>query len=143
MNNKLYAVLEYLVKKLDGKVTRTQLVKYVYLYDLKAKTEGLEIGITWKNYYYGPYSEEVINALRDMNGYEVIEEQRLNISSEKSYYLYRKGPVELEYSLDEKERSILDRLIEKYKGSSLEEILEEVYQTNQYQKSDFGEVISI
>ncbi len=143
MKNKLNAVLEYLVKKLDGKVTRTQLVKYVYLYDLKAKPEGLETGITWKNYYYGPYSEEVIDALKDMNGYELIEEQRLNLSSEKFYYLYRKGPVDLEYSLDKKERSILDRLIEKHKGSTLEELLEEVYQTNQYQKSDFGEVIPI
>ncbi|MFO7951363.1 MAG: DUF4065 domain-containing protein [Bacillota bacterium] len=143
MNNKLHAILEYLVTKLEGNITRTQLVKYVYLYDLIAKPKGIATGVTWRNYYYGPYSEEVIDVLRNMNGYEIIEEQRYNSYLEKFYYLYKKGPVDLEYALGEEEREILDKLIEEYKSSSLEELLIKVYKTDQYQKSDFGEVIPI
>ncbi len=91
-NDLLKALIERVVSKLDNEVTRAELVKYLYLYDLRASSEGLgSTGVTYTSYYYGPYSDEIIDMLEELVEKDVVKE-RYYVKPDKQYYIYSAGP---------------------------------------------------
>ena len=88
---KLKAVIFYIVNKLPSNITRTKLVKLLYLIDLDyAKDKGRRLtGLTYYSYYYGPYSEEIVAGINELKGYEIDEYS--SISSDGKEYHRQRG----------------------------------------------------
>lgn len=143
---KLKAVIYNVVKELPFGVTRTKLVKLLYLIDLSsAKTKGTSLtGVTYRSYYYGPYSEEIIEALNELKDYEIDEYASITKDG-REYYLYRPGLTprwKNPPKLPADEDKIIDRIVKKHGNKSLDEILNYVYSTPAYKKCARGEQIS-
>jgi len=142
---KLKAVIFYIVRRLPYNTTRTKLVKLLYLIDLyyaKSKKRSLT-GLTYRSYYFGPYSGQIINAINKLKGYEIEEYSNISLDG-REYYLYRPGmnprweaPPTLKY---EEERAI-DKVISEHGNKSLDEILKYVYNTAPYKNCKKGRPI--
>lgn len=142
-NDLLEALIERIVSKLSNEITRTELVKYLYLYDLKASREGLETtGVTYTSYYYGPYSDEIIDALKELVKKDVVKE-RYYVKPDKQYYIYSMVPEEPSHNLSPEKKNIIDRVIDEHDPEDLESLLDEVYSTEEYKDVEFGEKIEL
>jgi hypothetical protein len=60
----------YFVSKTSGFITKTQLVKFLYLSDLySVKWTGKQLTqLDWYYYHYGPWDEEIDSALKRLEG---------------------------------------------------------------------------
>lgn len=141
-NDSLKAVIERVVSKLDNGVTRTELVKYLYLYDLQASSEGLGTGVTYKNYYYGPYSDEIIDMLKELVEKGVVKE-RYYVKPDKQYYIYSTGPEAQSQNLSRREKEVIDKIIDEHGTEDLDSLLDEIYNTEEYKDVEFGEKIEL
>ena len=74
-------LIKYFVYATKGYITKTQLIKFLYLADLySVKWTGKQLtNLDWRYYHYGPWNEEIDSALKQMNGKEIIEESQDNI----------------------------------------------------------------
>lgn len=77
MLNKL---IKYFVYETKGHITKTQVIKFLYLADLySVKWTGKQLTeLDWYYYRYGPWSEDIDAALNQMNGKEIIQEAQEN-----------------------------------------------------------------
>ncbi len=99
-------------------------------------------GITYKSYFYGPYSQEIDAALQDLKrmGYITLE-LKDNIFNGKSYFvLTQNAPVPLTLLSDEEKREIVE-FLGHYIDKPLDDIIDEVYTSKEYLNTSFGEVI--
>lgn len=66
-------LIQYFVLKTRGKITKIQLVKFLYLADLyNVKWTGKQLtDLDWVLYRYGPWNEEIDQALTRMEGHQV------------------------------------------------------------------------
>ncbi|MFM5982076.1 MAG: type II toxin-antitoxin system antitoxin SocA domain-containing protein [Sphaerospermopsis kisseleviana] len=73
-------LIKYFVYATKGHITKTQLIKFLYLADLYAvKWTGNQLtDLDWCYYRHGPWNEEIDNVLRTMNGKEIIQESQGN-----------------------------------------------------------------
>jgi len=68
-----YSMLEklvlYFIFKTKGYITKTQLVKFIYLTDLYShKWDCIQLtDVNWQFYKYGPWTEEIDNALKKLS----------------------------------------------------------------------------
>lgn len=139
----LRGLIERIVSKLDNKITRTELVKYLYLYDLEASREGLETtGVTYKSYYFGPYSDEIIEELERLVKKDKIKE-RYYVKPDKQYYIYSMDSKSLPQELPREEKEVIDMIIDEHNAEDLEVLLDEVYSTEEYKNVEFGEKIEL
>ena len=139
---KLKAIIFKIVRRLPYNITRTKLVKLLYLIDLyyaKSKNRSLT-GLTYRSYYFGPYSGQIINAINQLKGYEIEEYSNISLDG-REYYLYRPGmnprwqsPPALEYE----EEKVIDQVISEHGDKSLDEILKYVYNTEPYKSCRKG-----
>lgn len=69
----LDTIIQYFVLKTKGKITKIQLVKFLYLADLYAvKWTGKQLTeLDWLFYRYGPWNEEIDHALARMEGHQL------------------------------------------------------------------------
>jgi len=74
----LEKLIKIFVYKTKGKITKIQLFKFLYLADLYAvKCTGKQLtNVDWRYYRYGPWTQEIEDALQEMNGREIILENR-------------------------------------------------------------------
>jgi len=74
----LETLIEYFVYATKGYITKTQLIKFLYLADLYAVkwTEKQLTELDWRYYYYGPWNEDINAALNQMNGKEILQESQ-------------------------------------------------------------------
>ena len=72
----------YLVHKGLFDLTRTKLVKLLYLIDLEywKKREKTFTGLNYISYYYGPYSEEIIDAIQKLQREQIVTRIFCNIT---------------------------------------------------------------
>jgi len=143
--DKLKTIIFNIVKQLPHNITRTKLVKLLYLIDLyyaRVKNRSLT-GLTYRSYYFGPYSGEIINAINQLKGYEIEEYSNTSLDG-REYYLYRPGmnprwevPPALEYE----EEKVIDQVISEHGNKSLDEILRYVYNTEPYKNCKKGRPI--
>jgi uncharacterized phage-associated protein len=147
-NKKLKMAIYYLVKNLGTRLTKTKLMKLLFISDYIAKNGkrlgiGKSItGIRYIYYHYGPFSFEVYPSIEEMDGHE-IEEIDLSDESEHgslfTYQLGRGSPPNVEFNNDEKR--ILDFVVQRYGYLSLGELLTIVYESKVMKRANMNDVL--
>lgn len=127
----LEQLILYFVQKTKGFITKTQLVKFIYLADLySVKWTGKQItDLEWYYYHYGPWQEGIDAALDKMEGKEILQESRGNSTSiQLNPDFDRSVNLELPIGL----KLMLDNIQREWAGLSkdkLDGLLEYVYHT--------------
>ena len=69
-------LIKYFVYETKGHITKTQLIKFLYLADLySVKWTGKQLtDVDWYYYRYGPWHEDIDAALNQMDGKEIIQD---------------------------------------------------------------------
>lgn len=138
IDRRLLSAVYYLVKRacemLDEPLTRTKVVKLLFLADLRCKAQVHRTisGAEYKYYTYGPFAPEILAALQDMDGYEITEEAQPypTDAEEQLRYCYKPGDQpEFDLQLDEDQRRIIDSVVQSYGPLPLQELLDHVYNT--------------
>ncbi|WP_293127796.1 type II toxin-antitoxin system antitoxin SocA domain-containing protein [Microcoleus sp. bin38.metabat.b11b12b14.051] len=72
----LETLIKYFVYATKGHITKTQLIKFLYLADLYAVkwTSKQLTELNWRYYHYSPWNEDIIVALNQMNGKTIVQE---------------------------------------------------------------------
>ena len=136
-------LINFMVSKFSGRITRTRLLKLFYLIDFHAKEKlGKKITqFSYDYYFYGPYSETFIKLLDFSNGFEVLETSRINKNSE-IIHLYSKGTAprvdKIGGLLSSKEKTIISEVIKDYASLNFQALLKAVYATKPMQDKSFG-----
>lgn len=127
----LEKLIHYFVYKTKGYITKTQLVKFIYLADLySVKWTGKQLTeLHWYYYNYGPWQDDIDTTLNQMEGKEIIQESQGEVILIKPYStpdnLKELGlPTGLELMLDNIRREWAGITTEK-----LDSLLEYVYNT--------------
>ncbi|MEH2294552.1 type II toxin-antitoxin system antitoxin SocA domain-containing protein [Nostoc sp.] len=124
-------LIKYFVYETKGYITKTQLIKFLYLADLySVKWTGKQLTeLEWYYYNYGPWHEDIDAALNKMNGKEIIQESQGNttlikLGAEAVSSDYLELPVSL--------KLVLDNIRREWAGSGqdkLNQLLDYVYST--------------
>ena len=71
-------LIKYFVYATKGYITKTQLIKFLYLADLYAVkwTDKQLTDLDWRFYYFGPWNEGIDAVLNQMNGKEIVQESQ-------------------------------------------------------------------
>ncbi|NEO52525.1 MAG: SocA family protein [Okeania sp. SIO3B5] len=125
----LEQLIKYFVYETKGHITKTQLVKFLYLADLySVKWTGKQLTeLDWYFYNHGPWHEDIDMALERMNGKEICQEL-------EGQAKFIKPGAEAEKTEDLKlPKSLmlmLDNIRREWAGSDkLNQLLEYVYET--------------
>ena len=147
-NLKLEMVIYYLVKRLGNRLTKTKLMKLLFISDYIAKNgKNLGIGRTitgtkYIYYHYGPFSFDVYPAIDEINGYEILELDLSEESEHGSLYSYEIGSdPRFEPKFNENETRILDSVIHKYGYISLDTLLKIVYNSKPMKNAKVNDTI--
>jgi uncharacterized phage-associated protein len=138
-----YVVRAFAQRQL-GPLTRTKLVKYLYLADLAAATAGHRpiTGVTYKSYYFGPYAPEILRSAEAQTSH--VRRSALRRSDGAPYYTYEPGPVTPRFTeLSARERQTLDEVLDEYGRLSLRELLQKVYGTKPYRSAQMMDPIRL
>ncbi len=122
-------LIKYFVYATKGYITKTQLIKFLYLADLySVKWTGKQLtDLDWRYYQFGPWNESIDAALNQMNGKEIIQESQYNATYIK--------PVNQAAQADDLDiplsiKFVLDNIRREWAGSDkLNQLLEYVYNT--------------
>lgn len=143
----LEAAIIHFVHRLPGNLTRTKLVKLLYLLDLAHTKQYGEsaTGVTYRSYYYGPYSPQILDAIRKLDGYEIQEGSGLSFHG-RDFYTYSPGHNprrQMLPRLDPKVQGTLNQVIEQFGRFPLENLLNAVYATQPFKRTTKGSVIRL
>lgn len=141
-------ILEILRRAGSAGLTRTQLVKLCFLVDRFA-VEKLGQPITdvhYAMYFYGPYSPAIIDVAREMELEQLlVKHTGISFATGELYYVYRLGDIGDEIQpqsvLGEKEKAVIDDVVEKYGHISLRQLLDFVYSLPEVKRAKLGETI--
>ncbi|ARV63060.1 hypothetical protein BZZ01_16010 [Nostocales cyanobacterium HT-58-2] len=122
-------LIKYFVYATKGYITKTQLIKFLYLADLySVKWTGNQLtDLDWCYYQFGPWNEGIDSALNQMNGKEIIQESQYNAT-----YI---RPVNQAAQADDLDiplsiKFVLDNIRREWAGSDkLNQLLDYVYST--------------
>jgi uncharacterized phage-associated protein len=122
-------LIKYFVYATKGYITKTQLIKFLYLADLySVKWTGKQLtDLDWRYYQFGPWNEGIDVALNQMNGKEIIQESQYN-----AIYI---RPVNQAAQADDLDiplsvKFVLDNIRREWAGSDkLNQLLDYVYST--------------
>ena len=80
MSAMLDQLIKYFVYKTKGHITKTQLIKFLYLADLySVKWTGNQLTeLDWCYYHFGPWNEDIDAAISQMDGKEIYQEFQEN-----------------------------------------------------------------
>lgn len=126
---KLDKMIEYIVSNFSGTaLTRTKLVKLLYLADRESfiDRERQISNIKYIKYHYGPYSEDIVETVKDMDGNEIRELS--GYSSNGTFYRYESNGEYEGSALTRKERDILDQILREYGDARTKQLVETVYE---------------
>ena len=130
--NKLEAAIAYLLNRPRRfRLTRTEVVKYLYLADLAYfKAHGKTLtGVDYAYYYYGPFNEEIVNTLERMSGTIIRKTAHLRSLGDSEYYLYESSkPISVDPLLSPEEKRIIDDVVGRWYGRRLKTLLRYVYE---------------
>ncbi|MEA5514069.1 type II toxin-antitoxin system antitoxin SocA domain-containing protein [Nodularia sp. UHCC 0506] len=122
-------LIKYFVYATKGYITKTQLIKFLYLADLYSiKWTGKQLtDLDWRYYQFGPWNEGIDTALNQMNGKEIIQESQYNATYIK--------PVNQAAQVDDLQiplsiKFVLDNIRREWAGADkLDQLLDYVYDT--------------
>ena len=144
-NLKLFEAIAIIISLHGGKLfSKTKLVKILYLIE-KAFFEKYHkplFGLKFKSYFYGPYSKEIDEALEELRnlGFIGIQNEE-SLLTGRNYYVIQLFAAPNFEALSNEEREFIASLTRNYVEKSLDDILEEVYSTEEYKRTPFGEEI--
>lgn len=144
-NKKLRALIRFIVEKESGHLTKTKLVKLLYLIERRhyIQTGKLLTGVDWVLYFYGPYAHEISSTLADMDGQDIDERSMVSYDG-TSYYIYYAGEepaIDPVKNLSKTEFKIAKTVLDQYGQVSLKSILDEVYDLPEVKKATPGHSI--
>ena len=125
-------LIMFFVLRTKGHVTKTQLVKFLYLADLYAiKWLGQQItGLKWVYYHHGPWEDDIQADLERMDGREI--NQCSQTDGTVLIQLGSNAPPEDDLELPESMKLMLDNIRREWAGSgseNFESLLKYVYDT--------------
>jgi uncharacterized phage-associated protein len=126
---KLDTMIEYVVSNFSGTaLTRTKLVKLLYLADRESfiDRERQISNIKYIKYHYGPYSQDIVETVKDMDGNEIRELS--GYSSNGTFFRYESNGEYEGTALTRKERDILDQILREYGDARTKQLVETVYE---------------
>lgn len=129
----LDTLIKYFVYATKGHITKTQLIKFLYLADLySVKWTGKQLTqLDWCYYHYGPWHEDIDVALHRMNGKEI----SINLEPQRNVTLIELGSKATDINdlhLPVSLKLMLDNIRREWAGSGqdkLNQLLEYVYNT--------------
>lgn len=125
-------ILAYFVSKCNGQISRTRLMKFLYLADYESRRyfgEKLtDAEYSW--YHYGPYDHDLSEHITNLGRLGLISETRVQYPTGRHGYLYGTGPTMRRLDFDDRTVALLDYICTTYLALPLDELLEDiVYQT--------------
>ncbi len=140
--------LAFIIKNLSGKVTKTQLVKLMYLADLKSvEFTGEQItNVKWIRYTFGPYDMKLDKrlALLEKENYICVSAKSKTKNHDEIYFLYSyKGPSEIELDIDANRKQIINTILEQYGTFTLQALLDHVYNTPPMSGAEKGQELDL
>lgn len=139
-------LIYYLVEKLSGVLTRTKLVKLLYLIDLESykKRERKISEFEWFFHNHGPYPttdfQKNIDSLVEKG---LIKENKQKLSGKDGhYYLYEiLKSEEIDPFEDDDEKLIANQILVDYGSYSLDRLLDYVYHSSPFEGTNKGDKI--
>ena len=125
----LEQLILYFVCRTKGRITKTQLVKFLYLADLySVKWTGEQLTeLDWRYYNYGPWNQDIDAALERMEGLSSQPDGDVTLITARDESLYS-----AEFDLSEGLQLMLENIRREWAGSGSErfdELLAYVYST--------------
>lgn len=132
----------YLLLQLGKNINRTRLVKLLYLSDFLAKKKlGNKItAIKYNYYYYGPFSREILDIINELKIEKKILESESENDKGRKFFSYTLLEKDLKLKpLEQKEKKVLDDVIEKYGNMEFNQLMDCVYKTDPIAKNPQGQ----
>jgi len=149
MKRKLQEVIGLILKAHGGRIhSKTKLVKILYLlerYYVVAYGHPL-LNLSFKSYFYGPYTDEIEEVLSYMEqkGFITISPVQSALTGNKYYNIYLIDAPDYGALSIEDRKNIFSFINENdFVNRPLDDILNEVYETEEYKRTPFGEVIDL
>ncbi|OAB55007.1 hypothetical protein AY599_20405 [Leptolyngbya valderiana BDU 20041] len=125
----LKKLILYFVCKTKGRITKTQLVKFLYLADLYAvKWTGKQLTeLDWCYYHHGPWNEGIDRALDEMETISLKQDGNTLLVSVNDESLFS-----MDFDLSEGLKLMLDNIRKEWAGAGSEkfqELMDYVYST--------------
>ena len=139
-------VLRYIVRyyPFDFELTKTRLTKLIYLIDWESSLEsGAQLtDIEWYFNHYGPYVSDVFDTADEDSDLRIVEKVS-NFGTKKFLVESKIEKSELQFELNESERKIIDKVIDKTKSMNWNEFIDYVYSTFPIVKSEKYGVLNL
>lgn len=119
----------------DKELSKARLTKMVYLADWKAALDGGQqmTDIAWEFNHYGPYVDDVVLAVQDAAGFQLVEHRTAEVAgfetAQRKQVVRRSGGDVTFPSLSEEDRRILDHVIGVTAPKYWDEFIKLVYST--------------
>ena len=125
--------------------SKTRLINLLYLIDLHfARNFGSPLtGLEYRSYFYGPYPESIDSVLEYLrsSGFLKITQEK-DAETGRLYYTFKLLDLPQFGRLTVKEKEEIRKIASQYVYNLTDDILEKVYETKEYIKTPFGEVIN-
>lgn len=145
--NSTEQLIDYIVHDLSGKVTKTQLVKLMYLVDLEStRFAGTQTSdIKWKYYHYGPYDENLDGRLKTLEkrGTIAVQQKSKKDHPDDIYFIYRHTGKDVKYDFDPTKKQIIDIILNQYGSFTLNALLKYVYETEPMRNAKKGQYMEL
>ncbi|NER99585.1 MAG: hypothetical protein F6J86_38205 [Symploca sp. SIO1B1] len=125
--------------------SKTKLVKIVYLLDVIQARKGNKhfSTATYKSYYYGPYSDDIDDAINLLTDFGYVEVgQRTSIDG-NTYYTFKLRDTPFFGELSQKEKNDISQDTSQLAALDLKKILDVAYSTKEYDNTQFGEEVKL
>ena len=135
-------LIAYFIQKLSGKITKTQLMKLIFLADVESvKFTNTQISdIKWIFHHYGPYDEKLDKRLRALvkEGLISVEQKNKKSKPEEIYFLYKFTGKKLQSDFGVVKKDIIDTIISQFGSFTLDSLLKYVYNSDPVKQTEKG-----
>ena len=146
--DKILLYILYKLRKIRPTIGRTRVVKLLYLSDLisSARTGKKITNIKYQYYFYGPYSNDIIEELDMLVDKKIIKDYTFHTNSGIAHDYRLNDEMEEKVKddvqkVDERQREIIDEVIKKYDGMRLDKLLDLVYSTKPMKEHAPGDAL--
>jgi len=139
-------IIALVLRIMGGSVySKTKLVKIVYLLDVIQSRKGNKdfSTATYKSYYYGPYSDDIEDAINLLTDFGYVEIGQRSSIDGNIYYTFKLKDTPFFCELSQKEKTDISQDTSQLRDIKLKQILEVVYSTKEYENTQFGEEVKL
>ena len=141
---KISEIIALIISTFNGEIySKTKLVKLLYLIDVvfARKYKKAFSGISYKSYYYGPYSEDIEKAIKLLQDFKYIATEQYQGFEGTTYYRFKLNSMPHFSSLTEEERNEVKSILLPFVSMDLQAIVQVAYNTKEYKQTDFNNTI--